>query len=106
MARSTEPLMIDMAALDSEDRLAQSPVEAEQFRQRAFALAVAAEKANPLVAKPVSGARDRLTELGFTDVLLHLDLLAEGDRESALAVGIRALGEPDQKTDEWVRWKL
>ncbi len=105
-ALAAEPLVQAVAALDSGDRIAERPVEAEQFRQGPFALAVAAQRRDGVDAAASSGALARLRTLGVAEVLLHLDLLAEGDRDGITALLVQALGPGDTTDPRVVRWRL
>lgn len=101
-----EPLMVAMAALDRRDRIAESPVEAEQFRQGDYARKVGTLRAVGIPATAAAGAAERLRGLGVTDVVLHLDLLDPADVDAAVALATDALGATAEEDDVIVHWRL
>ena len=103
---AAEPLVQAVAALDSGDRIAERPVDAAGFRQRAFAEAVAGLRRDGVDPAAVAGAAGRLRTEGVAEVVLHLDLLAEGDRAATLALVTGALGPPSSVDDRVARWRL
>ncbi len=99
-----EPLVIAVAALDTRDRIWEQAVEARQFRQEAFSDAVAAWRASPDPDR-LTDARQRLIDLGFTQVILHVPLLADSDTLSIRLLLVEVLGEPEVVGDELL-WEL
>ena len=101
---AAEPLVIAVAALDTRDRIWEQTVEARQFRQEAFAEAVAAWRDDPDETVLVE-SRARLQSLGFVQVVLHRDLL-HGDDELNITLLIeKALGEGEEVEDALL-WEL
>lgn len=96
-----EPLVIAVTSMDSSDPISTRPVEARQFRQEDFAMAVAAWNGQGL-----EGARERLKAKGFTQVCLHLNFLPRQDVADVKSLMLKELGEPDQRTAEALLWQL
>lgn len=101
-----EPLFIAMAAVDNRDRIAESPVDAAQFRQGTFAGRVAAYRRDDIPSDDLVGAGDRVRALGFTTVLLHTFLYDETDRARAIEIATAALGPVNEASAEFLRWDL
>lgn len=99
---SEEPLVIGVTSLDSSDPISSRPVEARQFRQEDFAMAVAAWQGK----EGLEGAGQRLKEHGFTQVCLHLDRLPKQDIQAIKDLLEDSLGEPDIRTAEALLWNL
>lgn len=102
IAISEEPLVIAVTSLDSSDPIASRPVEARQFRQEDFAMAVASWHEEGRVM----GAGSRLKEKGFSQVCLHLDRLPKQDIQAIKELLEKSLGEPDIRTAEALLWNL
>ena len=92
-AIAQEPLFIAVAAEDSQFQLAGRTSEARQFRQEDFALAVLEWRENP-DEDALAGAADRLTDLGFSQVLLHREMLSDYSDSSLMRLLTDHLGEP------------
>ncbi len=101
---AAEPLVIAVAAQDTQDRIWEQAVEAKQFRQEAFAEAVAAWRAEPDLAL-LSSSRQRLTALGFSQIILHLSMLQEDDARNIRVLTTEVLGEPEEVGDALL-WEL
>ncbi len=103
---AAEPLVQAVAGLDQADPIASKVVEAEQFRQREFALAAAEWRAGRGDRDTLQGAADRLRGLGYTEVILHLHLLADTDAARIAELLEQALGAPSVQTEEALLWRL
>ena len=101
---AAEPLVIAVSSLDTRDRIWEQAAEARQFRQETFAEAVAQWREAPS-AVLISESRDRLRRLGFTQVILHRDLLHEVDVEDIEALVVGALGDGEVVGDALL-WEL
>jgi hypothetical protein len=102
-----EPLVVALAALDERSILPRRAVEARQFRQEDFARAVRLARKDDLqqLSEALPGARDRLDDLGFQAVVLHLQE-PFSPTDDMIAVLLTHLGEPDLATREAMLWRL
>ena len=100
-----EPLVIAIAAIDSEDPISSRTVEARQFRQENFALEVTAW-GGFLEDKPQIQTRERLQQLGFSQICFHRDLVNSNDREAMDNILLETLGSPTITTTEAWLWTL
>jgi hypothetical protein len=102
-AVSQEPLAIAITAMDSTDPIGTRSVEARQFRQEDFSLAVAGWEGNELKAEQV---KQRLRDNKFRHVCLHIDRLDTKDTSDIIDLMIGVLGEPDIRTEGALLWNL
>jgi hypothetical protein len=101
-----EPLVQAVSALDRRDPAPDRPAEARQFRQEAFALAVQQLRRKGLKGAALDGAEDRLRAAGFTELILHTDLLHPDDQVPVSTLLIEVLGPPDAQDDRGLLWRL
>ncbi len=101
----TEPFVVAFTKLDSLDPIASRTVEARQFRQEEFALAVTAWNGFP-ESKPQVETQQRLNTLGFSQVCYHRDLVDPDDRENMESFLLETLGNPDISDSEGWLWTL
>lgn len=104
-ALATEPLVIAVTALDSQDPIASRTVEARQFRQEDFALSVTAWGGFQ-TSQPQSKTRARLLDLGFTQLCYHRSLVDSADRLAIETLLTDTLGEADYIDAEAWLWNL
>ena len=102
-AVSEEPFVIAFTALDSSDPIASRSVEARQFRQEDFSLAVAGWEGDTVLGTDV---RNRLRAQGFQQLCVHIDRLPGQDATQMLSYAAAVLGEPDVRTAEALLWNL
>ena len=100
-----EPLVIAIAAIDSEDPISSRTVEARQFRQENFALEVTAW-GGFLEDKPQKKTGERLQQMGFSQICFHRNLVNSTDREAMENVLLETLGSPTITTTEAWLWTL
>ena len=105
-ALASEPLVAAVASMDKSDPIPLRVVDAERFRQAAFAATVAQWRDGGMDEQSMAGARSRLVGLGFSHVVLHQDLLTVWDARLIAEMLGNVLGEPDAEMDDALRWDL